>query len=91
MKVLLFITLKIVEVAAGLAAYYGLSYLGFYVSSWISSNHRMMSADYEWYNVYFFCHGILPIAIIFMIVWVACLAIPAWIALNKKWVDKLIK
>ncbi|MCK5605307.1 hypothetical protein KAR91_25670 [Candidatus Pacearchaeota archaeon] len=90
MKVLLFIVLKVLEVAAMIAAYLGMSYVGFYVDSLCYTPE-----EFGWYNPFYF---ILTLGVMIIIVAVISLlyllfryGIPEWIKLNKKWVDKLIK
>ena len=90
MKALLFIALKIIELAGLVGVYLGFCRLGWLFDINISDN----PVGFVWYNP-FYC--LIPItailvfmAIVAFIIWLIIEAIPWWIESNKNLVNKIL-
>ena len=94
MRTLLLILFKILELAGLVASYFVLSLLGTFL---ILKFEFLAFADtpINWYHFYNFFVGfsaIFILAFVFIILYLIITeGIPAWIELNKEWVDKLLK
>ena len=89
MKTLLFIVLKVLEVAALIAAYLGFSWCG-----WKLLLYCNAATELPFYHFTCFSAGVGPIIIIpvivVMIYGIFWVMIPDWFKLNKKWVNKIL-
>jgi len=89
MKTLLLIGFKIVEVALIVAAYFPLCWVGYKIEYLISGSN-----EFGMFNPFSLAFTIALLSMILLIILlfhIFITVIPGWIALNKKWVDKLLK
>jgi hypothetical protein len=90
MKVLIFITLKILEIVGVGIIFSIICLIGFYVNKW---NDNMFDIGINWI-AQSFTVGILSIGILFIILGLIggiIIGIPAWLGSNKKLTNKIYK
>ena len=91
-KALLFIVLKVVEIAALVVAYFLLCELGYYIAVTLDLLADKDSfLEFRNYSFMYFIVGLLPLLVIVAAILIFKELVPDWIALNKKWVDKILK
>ena len=93
MKTLLFIVLKVLEIAGMIAAYFLTCTIGFFIIKLYEDtpNQKRVWNPHELYRLENLATGLIFYVGIFIALVLIFVIIPDWIALNKKWVNKILK
>ena len=92
-KVLLFVLLKVLEITGAVAVYLGFSWCFWKIDSLF--NLDIWLDELPFYHIGYFGFGIWSLIVIAMCIFILWglffKALPAWINLNKKWINKILK